>query len=51
MFHIVQEALANIAKHSMARHAVVAIDRTPQALEFLIEDDGRVWRRPNGQAR
>lgn len=41
VFHIVQEALANIAKHSMARHAVVSISRTPQALEFLIEDDGR----------
>jgi two-component system nitrate/nitrite sensor histidine kinase NarX len=40
VFHIVQEALANIAKHSMARHAVVAIERTPQRLEFLIEDDG-----------
>ena len=41
VFHIAQEALANIAKHSMARHAVVAINRTAQTLEFLIEDDGR----------
>jgi len=40
VFYIVQEALANIAKHSMARHAVVAIHRKPQQLEFLIEDDG-----------
>ena len=40
VFHIVQEALANIAKHSMARHAVLAIDKTPQRLEFVIEDDG-----------
>lgn len=40
VFHIVQEALANIAKHSMARRAVLAIDKTPQRLEFLIEDDG-----------
>ncbi|NMM10964.1 MAG: GAF domain-containing protein [Polaromonas sp.] len=40
VFHIVQEALANIAKHSMAGHAVVAIDKTAQQLEFLIEDDG-----------
>ncbi len=40
VFYIIQEALANIAKHSMARHAVVMIDRTPQRLEFLIEDDG-----------
>lgn len=40
VFYIVQEALANIAKHSMARHAVVLISQTPQHLEFLIEDDG-----------
>lgn len=40
VFHIIQEALANIAKHSMARRAVVAINKTPQQLEFLIEDDG-----------
>ncbi len=40
VFHIVQEALANIAKHSMARHAVLAIDKTPARLEFVIEDDG-----------
>lgn len=40
VFHIVQESLANIAKHSMARHAVVAINKTPEGLEFVIEDDG-----------
>jgi two-component system nitrate/nitrite sensor histidine kinase NarX len=40
VFHIVQEALANTAKHSMARHAVVAIDKTAAGLEFLVEDDG-----------
>jgi two-component system nitrate/nitrite sensor histidine kinase NarX len=40
VFHIIQEALANIAKHSMAKRALVAIDRTPEQLEFLIEDDG-----------
>ena len=40
VYYIIQEALANIAKHSMARHAMVRISRTPQHLEFLIEDDG-----------
>ncbi|HEY8907526.1 MAG TPA: ATP-binding protein, partial [Rhodoferax sp.] len=40
VFHIVQEALANTAKHSMGRHAVVAIERTAHGLEFVIEDDG-----------
>jgi two-component system nitrate/nitrite sensor histidine kinase NarX len=40
VFYIVQEALANIAKHSMARSAVVSITRTPGQLEFVIQDDG-----------
>jgi len=40
VFYIIQEALANIAKHSMARHAQVRICQTPGYLEFLIEDDG-----------
>ncbi len=40
VFHIIQEALANIAKHSMAGRAMVAINKTSQRLEFLIEDDG-----------
>ena len=40
VFYIVQEALANIAKHSMARRAVVSICRDQQQLEFRIEDDG-----------
>ena len=40
VFYIVQEALANIAKHSMARRAVVFIARDQQQLEFRIEDDG-----------
>lgn len=40
VFHIVQEALANIAKHSMARRAVLAIDKTTERLEFVIEDNG-----------
>lgn len=40
VFYIVQEALANIAKHSMARRAIVSIARDHQQLEFRIEDDG-----------
>ena len=40
VFYVIQEALANIAKHSMARHAIVSIARDHQQLEFRIEDDG-----------
>jgi two-component system nitrate/nitrite sensor histidine kinase NarX len=47
VYYIIQEALANIAKHSMARHAAVVISSTPQYLEFLIEDDGLGMDEPN----
>lgn len=47
VFYIIQEALANIAKHSMARHAVVRISQTTQHLEFVIEDDGLGMDEPN----
>ncbi|MDD2917567.1 ATP-binding protein [Rhodoferax sp.] len=47
IFYIIQESLANIAKHSMARHAVVRISQTPQHLEFVIEDDGLGMDEPN----
>lgn len=40
VFYIIQEALANTAKHSMARHVVVAIDMNHERMEFLVEDDG-----------
>lgn len=40
VFHIVQECLANIAKHSMAGRAVISIGRSSGLIEFLVEDDG-----------
>jgi two-component system nitrate/nitrite sensor histidine kinase NarX len=40
VFLIVQEALANIAKHSLARQARLSIRQRPQQIEILIEDDG-----------
>lgn len=40
VFHILQEALANIVKHSMAQHAVVIIEQTGEQLAFSVEDDG-----------
>lgn len=39
-FNIVQEALANIFKHSGARHARLLVRREGEACEILIEDDG-----------
>lgn len=40
VFHIVQEALANICKHANARHARLALGRTDGGYEFVVEDDG-----------
>jgi signal transduction histidine kinase len=41
LFHIAQEALANIAKHSRATHARVALVEADGALELTVEDNGR----------
>lgn len=40
VFLIVQEALANIAKHSLARQARLMIRQRPRQLEITVEDDG-----------
>lgn len=40
VFHIVQEALANISRHSRARGARLVIEQTADQFEVLIEDDG-----------
>jgi two-component system nitrate/nitrite sensor histidine kinase NarX len=41
VFHIVQEALANITRHAQARQARLSVRREGRQLEVLIEDDGR----------
>lgn len=41
LYHIVQEALANVRKHSQARHARLAFERRGRDLRVTIEDDGR----------
>lgn len=40
VFHIVQEALANIERHSRARHAWIRLTALPTGFELTIEDDG-----------
>ncbi|HET7527640.1 MAG TPA: ATP-binding protein [Burkholderiaceae bacterium] len=40
VFRIVQEALANIAKHAGAQHAWLTIERAQGRVELLVEDDG-----------
>jgi two-component system nitrate/nitrite sensor histidine kinase NarX len=40
VFHIVQEALANVTKHSLAQQVRLTLDRQQGGYEILIEDDG-----------
>ncbi|WP_298834288.1 GAF domain-containing protein [uncultured Piscinibacter sp.] len=40
VFHIVQESLANIERHSHARHAWLTIEGGPLGFELRVEDDG-----------
>lgn len=40
VFHIVQEALANIGKHAHARHARLTLDRRNGRYEITVADDG-----------
>ncbi|OJX40659.1 MAG: hypothetical protein BGO78_06660 [Chloroflexi bacterium 44-23] len=41
LFHICQEALANIAKHARARSVQVTLWKTPQRALLEVSDDGR----------
>jgi two-component system nitrate/nitrite sensor histidine kinase NarX len=51
VFHIVQEALTNIGKHSRARHARLTLDRHNGRYEITVEDDGAgLHGRPPGDA-
>jgi two-component system nitrate/nitrite sensor histidine kinase NarX len=40
VFHIVQEALANVCKHANARQARLTLDRKDAGYEIVVEDDG-----------
>ncbi len=40
VFHIVQEALANVVRHANARRASLTLDRRTAGYEIVIEDDG-----------
>ncbi len=41
LFRIVQEALANVARHSHARHVALQLDYTPSTVTLAIQDDGQ----------
>ena len=41
MYHIVREALANIATHSGATHARLIVDYIRDCYVFTVEDNGR----------
>jgi signal transduction histidine kinase len=41
LLRIAQESLTNVRKHAAAHRVVVRLTRRPDALEMLVEDDGR----------
>lgn len=41
VFHIVQEALSNVARHAGARHAWLTLEVADGQYAFTVEDDGR----------
>ncbi len=41
IFYILQEALANVARHSGAHEASLRVEREGDELRFIVEDDGR----------
>lgn len=41
VFHIVQEALANVVRHSGAKHAKLSMEILADSYVFSVEDDGR----------
>jgi signal transduction histidine kinase len=40
IYRLVQEGLTNAARHGGARHVVIRINATPDAIRVAVEDDG-----------
>jgi signal transduction histidine kinase len=40
LYHVVQEALANVARHAAAQTVIISFQHTPGRLALTIEDDG-----------
>jgi PAS domain S-box-containing protein len=41
LYRIMQEALTNIAKHAAARSVCIIVEQEDQAVQMIVEDDGR----------
>lgn len=49
LYRVAQEGLTNIARHAHARHAELALTRTPAGVELRVGDDGRgIGQAPEG---
>ncbi len=46
LYRVIQEALTNTIRHADARHAVVEIEHTDDAVRVLVTDDGRASSAP-----
>jgi chemotaxis family two-component system sensor kinase Cph1 len=40
LYRVVQEALTNVARHAEARHASIVLERRPDCVVVIVEDDG-----------
>jgi signal transduction histidine kinase len=49
LFHIAQEALANVAKHAKARNVTISLRRQAQTVYLSLKDDGRGFDQSNVQ--
>jgi len=41
LFRVAQEAIANIARHAVARNAIISLESKDGAVEMTFEDDGK----------
>jgi signal transduction histidine kinase len=46
LYRVLQEALANVDRHALARHVQVVLDVQPRQVSLEIRDDGRGFRIP-----
>jgi signal transduction histidine kinase len=50
LFHITQEALANVAKHARARSVLISLRHEGSSVVLAVQDDGRGFDMPNVQS-
>lgn len=49
IFRIVQEAITNMVKHSLTRHAVIRVTTSERSIDLVVRDDGPARQEPNSR--